>query len=107
MVSNNEFRKMALSLKDSVELPHFEITSFRINKKVFATLDERISRACLMLNEIDQSVFCSFDPDIIYPVPNAWGKKGATYFELDKVRKDMMRDALNLAYQGKAKPARK
>ena len=51
-----------------------------------------------MLSEIDQSVFCAFDKSIIYPVPNKWGKQGATYFELKTVRKDMLKDALTQAY---------
>ncbi len=51
-----------------------------------------------MLSEIDQSVFCAFDKSIIYPVPNKWGKQGATYVELTLVRKDTLKDALTQAY---------
>ena len=91
-------RKLALSFDGAVELPHFELTSFRINKKIFATLDIKKRRVCLLLSLIDQSVFCEFDQSIIYPVPNNWGKKGATYVELYKVRKDIFRDALTTAY---------
>lgn len=89
---------MALALPDTIELPHFEKTSFRANKKIFATLDEQNNRACLMLSEIDQHVFSAFDPKIIYPVPNKWGKQGATFVELKLVRKDMLKDALKQAY---------
>jgi hypothetical protein len=32
------FRKLALSMPDAVEVPHFERTSFRIGKKIFATM---------------------------------------------------------------------
>lgn len=61
-----------------------------------------------MLSDIDQSVFCAFDNSIIYPVPNKWGKQGATYVELKKVRKGMLKDMLNQAYQKcTAKPAKK
>ena len=67
MVSFKTFREMALSFPESSELPHFENTSFRIGKKIFATLNERENRACLKLSEIDQSVFCSFDKTVIYP----------------------------------------
>jgi len=91
-------RKLALSFEGAIELPHFELTSFRINKKIFATLDIKKKRVCLLLSLIDQSVFCEFDKSIIYPVPNKWGKKGATYVELQKVRKDIFRDALSTAY---------
>lgn len=98
MVNVETFRKLALSFSDTTEQPHFDKTSFRINKKIFATLDVKISRACLMLSEIDQSVFSAYDKSIIYPVPNKWGKQGATFVELKRVRKAMLKDALEQAY---------
>jgi len=50
------------------------------------------------LTPVDQSVFCSFDKSVIYPVPGRWGKKGATYIELTKIKKSMLKDALTMAY---------
>jgi len=55
-------------------------------------------RACIKLSPVDQDVFCAFDKDIIYPVPNAWGKQGWTLVNLKKIRKDMFMDALTSAY---------
>jgi hypothetical protein len=40
----------------------------------------------------------AFDKAVIYPVPNKWGKRGATYVELKAVRKNMLKDALTPAY---------
>jgi len=79
-------------------MPHFERTSFRVNKKIFATLDVKSGIACLMLTEVDQSVFSSYDKSIIYPVPNKWGKQGATFVVLKKVPKAMLKDAMTQAY---------
>lgn len=98
MVTIEEFKKLALSFPEAIEQPHFENTSFRINKKIFATLNEEKNLACLMFSEIEQSVFSAYDNTIIYPVPNKWGKKGATYVELKKVRKSVLKDALTQAY---------
>jgi hypothetical protein len=98
MVSIETFRQIALSFPEAIELPHFERTSFRVAKKIFATLDIKDHLAYVKLSEIDQNVFSSFDPSIIYPVPNKWGKKGATYINLKKVHKDMLVDALTSAY---------
>ena len=53
----------------------------------------------LKLNLVDQSVFCSPNKTIFFPVPGAWGKQGATFVELKKVRKDVFKDALTVAYQ--------
>lgn len=99
MIDEATFRKWALALPDAVEMAHFEKPSFRINKKIFATLDLKKNRACLKLSLIDQSVFCTYDNTIIYPVPGAWGKKGFTFVELERVRKDLFKDALKSAYQ--------
>lgn len=99
MISNEEFAKLALSLPDITEEPHFEKPSYRIKKKIVATLDTKNNRACLKLSAIDQSVFSAYDSSIIYPVPNSWGKQGWTFVELKKVRKTVLRDALKKAYE--------
>jgi len=98
MVNTETVRKLALAFEQAEEQPHFEKPSFRIKKKIFATLDIKNNRACLKLSLIDQSVFSAYDKSIIYPVPNAWGKQGWTFVELKKVRKDMFTDALTMAY---------
>ena len=98
MVTVETFKTLALSFPETVELPHFDLTSFRVKKKIFATLSEEKQRAMLKLSLLDQSVFCSFDKTIIYAVPGAWGKKGCTYFELKKIKKEMLKDALTQAY---------
>lgn len=107
MVSSEIMRQLALSLKGAEELPHFEKTSFRVKKKIFATLDVKNNRACLKLSLADQSVFYAFDKSVIYPVPNAWGKQGWTFVELKKVRKDLFTDALTCAYNEVAQKAGK
>ena len=98
MVTTEAFKKMALSMPDAEEAAHFENTAFKIRKKIFATLNTKENRCCLKLSAIDQSVFCAFDKEVIFPVPNKWGKQGWTLVNLKKVRKDMLKDALTTAY---------
>jgi hypothetical protein len=88
MVNIESFRQLALSFSEAVELPHIEKTSFRVKKKIFATLDSAKQQGVLKLPEIDQSVFCSFDKTIIYPVNGTWGRQGWTIVELHKVKKN-------------------
>jgi hypothetical protein len=99
MVDIETTRQLALSLKGTVEQDHFGMPSFRVNKRIFSTLWVKEHRMMVKLSPIDQSVFYSFDPAIFYPVPNKWGLKGATFIELDKVRSDMLKDALTLAWE--------
>lgn len=107
MITLEEARSFALSLDDVVEQPHFEKSSFRIKNKIFLTLDAERNRACVMLDPLQQSVFVLHDPQTIYAVPNSWGAAGATFVELEKVRKTVFRDAVRTAYKLKSAPKRK
>lgn len=98
MVTIDTFRKLALSFPEATEEPHFEKTSFRVKKKIFATYDDIKKRACIKLSEIDQNVFSTADKTIIFPVDNKWGKQGWTLIEMSKVSKELFFDALTTAY---------
>ena len=98
MVSIETVRQLALSFPETDEHPHFHLKAFRVKKNIFSTLDEKLKRVMVKLTPVDQSVFCAFDKTIIYPVPGGWGKKGATYIELSKVKKAMFKDALTTAF---------
>jgi hypothetical protein len=107
MVNIETFRQLALSFPDTVELPHFELTSFRVKKKIFATYWPKEDKAMLKLPLIEQSVFCSYDHTIFYPVPGGWGKKGSTFVNLKKVSKDIFKNALQIAYANVSLPLTK
>ncbi len=98
MVSIEYYRKLALSFPEATEEPHFEKTSFRVKKKIFATYDSNKKRACIKLSEIDQDVYSSIDRKIIFPVDNKWGKQGWTIIELGKVPAGLFKEALTKAY---------
>ena len=104
MITLEEVKKLALNFDETEELPHFEVTSFRVKKKIFATMNLNENRACLKLSLIDQDVFSKTNKDVIYPVPNAWGKYGWTNVNLKKVRKAVFKDAINCAYCNVAPP---
>lgn len=89
---------MALSFPQAEEQPHFDKRSFRIKNKIFATLTEKEKKAMVKLSAIDQSVFCAFDKAIIYPVPGVWGRQGATFINLQKIKASMLKDALSAAW---------
>lgn len=63
------FRKLALSMPDAHEEPHFERASFRAGKKIFATMTRDGSEAmvpvhpvedCLALIELEPEVFFGY-----------------------------------------------
>ena len=98
MITFEKLRAVALTFPETTEEPHFEKTSFRVKKKIFAVYDEKLKKVCLKLSEVDQDVFSSADKTNIYPVPNKWGKQGWTDIEMKKVKKDLLLDALMSAY---------
>lgn len=104
MVSNEQFRILAKSFDQVETSPHFERESFRIRKKIFATLDVKNQEITVKLTPIDQSVFCAFDKAVIYPVEGTWGKQGWTKVYLRKIRKSMLQDILTTAYCTVAPP---
>lgn len=98
MVSINVFRKLALSFPEATEAPHFEKTSFRVRKKIFATYDANKKWACLKLSEVDQDIFSAAARSVIFPIYNKWGKQGWTIIEMSKVHKELFIHALKMAY---------
>ena len=98
MITIELFRTLAMALPETAEEPHFEKTSFRIKKKIFATIDKKNNRGVFKFNEIDQSVFSASSKMIFYPIPNKWGKQGWTFVDLAKVPIEMFREALTLSY---------
>ncbi len=98
MVDIKTFRQIALSLPEATEQPHFEKTSFRIGKKIFATYDSKNNQACIKLSAKEQDIFSAFDKSIIFPVANKWGTQGWTFVNLVAVSKTMFTAALTTAY---------
>lgn len=98
MITVPAFQKLAIAFPEVEVAPHFGKISFRVRKKIFATLDVGNKRVCMKLTEVDQSVFSTKDKTIVYPVPNKWGKAGWTFFELSKVNKNLCMDVLQTAY---------
>ena len=99
MILIEQARKAALSLPETEEKPHFHLTSFRVKNKIFATIHADKNYMMVRLSAIDQSVFCSYNKDVIFPVPGGWGQQGATFIDLKKVKKAMLLDALTTAWK--------
>jgi len=98
MVSVAAFRKLALSLPDAAEAPHFELASFRAKGKIFATLSEKEARAMVKLTPEQQEMMTGAEPNIFQRIPNAWGDKGATWMHLKAADQKAVSSALQTAH---------
>lgn len=98
MVTKETFSQLALSFPETTEQPHFDKISFRVGKKIFATLHAERNEAYVKLSLIDQDAFSSFNRSIIYPIPNKWGSLGWTQLELARLPEEMTMDLLTQAY---------
>jgi hypothetical protein len=91
-------RKIALKLPEAEERPHFDMPSFRVGKKIFATarLNERKAMVKLPLHL--QEIACAKHPSAVAPVPGAWGQKGATFVMIDKIEESDFADLVASAW---------
>ena len=96
---------MALSFPHTEQVMHFERIGFKIiGKRMFTTYLQKDNTANIFLTPKEQQLFCKMDKTNIYPVPNKWGEKGATTFELNSVAREVVMEALVLAYNAILKP---
>lgn len=99
MITGEQFGELALSFPGTEQKPHFDRVGYAVTgKRMFATYLAKNNTANVFLSPAEQSLFCQMDPKSIYPVPNKWGEKGATTFELDTVPKEFLLEALLSAY---------
>jgi predicted DNA-binding protein (MmcQ/YjbR family) len=98
MPSLLEFNALAISLPEVSIEPHFEKASFRVKKKIFATLNEKENRATLKFTPEEQEMFCKINHDTIFPVPNKWGKMGWTHLKYENLNEEIVSGLLKAAY---------
>ena len=99
MIDIETARQMAMALPGTVEQDHLGIPSFRVKDRIFSTLWIPEKRMVVKLSLIEQSVFSAFNSAIVYPVPNKFGPKGYTFFELETIPPEMLEDALHTAWE--------
>ena len=92
------FRALALALPETTEEPHFEKTSFRVRKKIFATMAPEKAEAVVKLTPDDQQIFCGNSGGALEPVPGKWGAQGWTAIALDGASTSLVEDVLTRAY---------
>jgi hypothetical protein len=99
------FRTLALSLPEANEEPHFDRPSFRVRKKIFATLWEPQGKCMVKLTPEQQDDYVEAHPDTVEPVRGIWGAMGATLVNLTgkaAAKPTLLRELLTLAWRNAA-----
>lgn len=97
------FQKLALQLPGATQGTHHGVIDFRVGSKIFATLAyEKQGCGVLLLTPEQQEGMLADAPQIFSPVPNAWGKQGATLVNLAAVKPDILEAALRTAWRRRA-----
>jgi hypothetical protein len=94
-------RKFALSLPETTEEPHFELWSFRVRGKIFATAPPEGRHLHVFVGDDAVRAAVSSDPAAFEEL--RWGKKLAgVRVNLTSARPAMVRDLLVMSWRRKA-----
>ncbi|MFT4277964.1 MAG: MmcQ/YjbR family DNA-binding protein [Rhodopseudomonas sp.] len=106
MSTSHDLRRIALSLQGTIEAPHFDRIAFKA-RRIYVTLASDGRTANFKFTPEQQEFKCLTHPAAFSPVPNGWGKRGATTAILAKLSLTELEDALRLAWTAAAaKPSR-
>lgn len=97
------FRRVALCMPEAVEGRHFDVADFRVGGKIFATLAyEKEGCGVLWLTPEQQAGAVADAPKVFSPVPNGWGRRGATRVRLSEITPELLEGALRMAWRNRA-----
>ena len=91
-------RKLALSLENVSEAPHFNRTAFRTPRRIFATLANDGGDVNFKFDRHLKEFYCEQAPEAIAPVAGGWGRMGYTSCDLKKIDEATFVSALKAAH---------
>ncbi|USQ97878.1 MmcQ/YjbR family DNA-binding protein [Caulobacter sp. RL271] len=102
MITEGDFRRLALSMPQAIERSHMGTVDFRCGR-IFATLgNPDAAWAMVKLTPDQQEMRVAAEPDVFVPVPGGWGRNGATRLRLAACDEATARGALLDAWRNVA-----
>lgn len=104
MLTPDDIRRLALALSEAHEAPHFESTSFRVRKKIFATMDPAFTERSIVLklDPEDQHNLAEGRPGVVVPIEGYWGRSGWTRVHTGEMAEGELSGLLRMAWAGVA-----
>ena len=99
MLTADDFRRIAVGMKDVLEGAHMGHPDFRVNGKIFATIHPDHACGMVKLTPEQQQEFVKTHPHAFAPENGAWGRAGCTSVRLDSVDEETLGEAMTLAWQ--------
>ena len=101
LVTEDQFRKIAVSLPETVEKSHVGHPDFRVKGgRIFATLGyPEDGCGVLILMPEQQGDLIGRYPEVFAPVKGKWGKRGSTQVLLKAATPKVIESAMKLAWQ--------
>jgi hypothetical protein len=103
LMTADDFRRIAVGMKDAFEGAHMGHPDFRVNGKIFATIHPDHAYGMVKLTPEQQQNFVGTDPAAFTPENGAWGRAGCTSVRLDAVDEETLGEAMTLAWQNIAR----
>ena len=103
MLTADDFRRIAVGMKDAHEGGHMGHPDFRASGKIFATIHPDRAYGMVKLTPDQQQDFLRADSRAFVPASGAWGRQGCTTVILDSVNEEMLGEAMTLALQNTIK----
>src|SRR5437762_8988722 len=102
-MTEDAFRRIALSFPDTEERSHMAHPDFRVGGKIFATLRApKDGWGMVRLTPGQQQLFMLAAPDVFVPANGAWGRQGCTLVKLQAAKASTVRNALVKAWENRA-----
>jgi hypothetical protein len=99
----DEFRRIALSFPEAVEVSHMGHPDFRVGGKIFATLGyPNAGFGVVMITPQDQDLLVRDHPKTFAPAAGKWGASGSTTVALRGASKRAVAIALEAAWRKRA-----
>jgi hypothetical protein len=100
-MDHSDVRTLALSLPESVESPHFDMTSFRVGGKIFATMPSDGAHLHVFVDEGEVRAAVAEDPGVFEEL--LWGKRlSGVRVRLGPADHDRVRELLEESWRRKA-----
>ena len=94
-----DFRRITLALDGAVEKSHMGHPDFRVNGRIFATLDAQEEWGVVMLAPEEQREFIREAKKVFVPAAGAWGRQGCTRIHLADADEPTVRSAVITAWE--------